>query len=219
MLIFLFQRYDLRSFQCREFCFSLPPNQVAALAAWRAMPIGPWPWKSCDWCRSVLTNHWIVTDAVTDPMRTKTVESEFWIFVIHLLGNAHVYPCVCFVVFVEVVVSKYNSHIISYVPSLNRIITNLGSVASKSTWSPTYGHQLRSRISPELVCYNSTFAACHRSGQWRYPLALAAQKLGSGEFLPRSKRDIRWYAHSKLRMEATRTGCATSCVNVLSFEF
>ena len=119
----LFQIYDLRSFQCREFCFSFPAtHQVAALAAWRAMPIGPWPWKSCDWCRSVLTNDRIVTDAVTDPMRTTTVESEFWIFVIHLLGNAHVYPCVCFVVFVEVVVSKYNSHIISYVPSLNHIL-------------------------------------------------------------------------------------------------
>ena len=69
--------------------------------------------------------------------------------------------------------NNYNSHLISYIPSLNHIL----SLASTCIVLEPH-QQLRSRISPELVCYNSTFAACHRSGQWRYPLALAAQKLG-----------------------------------------
>ena len=106
-------------------------------------------------------------------------------------------PCVSMCLFRGICGSSSQSIQFTYhlIYPVTQSHTNLGSVASKSTWSPTYGHQLRSRISPELVRYNLTFAACHRSGQWRYPLALAAQKLGSGEFLPRSQRDIRWYSH------------------------
>ena len=33
----------------------------------------------------------------------------------------------------------------------------------------------RPSISPELVCFSSTLAACQRAGRWRLPLALAAR--------------------------------------------
>lgn len=50
-------------------------------------------------------------------------------------------------------------------------------LSSQRMW-PIYDAQApspkwkRYRIDPELVCYTSTLAACHRSGQWQYPLAL-----------------------------------------------
>ncbi|CAL1167450.1 unnamed protein product [Cladocopium goreaui] len=85
-------------------------------------------------------------------------------------------------------------------PDLITYSSCIGSMARNANW-PLAVEILRlmpkSRISPELVCYNSTFAACHRSGQWRYPLALAAQMsldvIGFNNLIGACAQDAQWH--------------------------